>query len=394
MILLVVVTVVSAQQPGWRKGKWIMGKEAPEDVKEAWAARPPMFGGAPEANKAPVRRPYGNTTGRHREPAPLGNPLWLDPAHDFQANVIMGLALNYRLEAHQAFVGTARANGYRGDIVIFSEPLRRMQGSSAKYLRDNRVVAYAIEPDCSQSPGGSIKHKTCKWRTGQPALPLAIIRHALYLAVATLYSPQSNFYIADYRDTFFQSDPFAALDRPLRGLELLLVAEHWPFKQMGNCPFNGGWIRNCWGRNTLDAVKDQVVLCSGSYLGAQPAIVNFERRLLAEVDDAECHKKGVPSDQGYVNYMYYTGFLPDATFVQDRGTGVVNTVGSLDGSRPRAKGYLPTTHVNIGEYWQLRDDEGFVLQDDKRTRSPAVHQYDRFHLEFRDFIPRLASPQR
>ena len=37
-----------------------------------------------------------------------------------------------------------------------------------------------------------------------------------------------------------------------------------------------------------------------------------------------------------------------------RGDGVVNTVGSLDGSRPRHAGYLPPTHVNIGEYWQIR----------------------------------------
>ena len=89
-------------------------------------------------------------------------------------------------------------------------------------------------------------------------------------------------------------------------------------------------------------------------MGAQPAIVNFETRLLNEVDAHDCHHKGVPSDQGYLNYLFYTGNLPAETFVETRGDGVVNTVGSLDGSRPRNAGYLPPTHVNIGEYWKIR----------------------------------------
>ena len=96
------------------------------------------------------------------------------------------------------------------------------------------------------------------------------------------------------------------------------------------------------------------MLCSGSYMGAQPAIVNFETRLLNEVDAHDCHHKGVPSDQGYLNYLFYTGNLPAETFVETRGDGVVNTVGSLDGLRPRHAGYLPPTHVNIGEYWKIR----------------------------------------
>ena len=239
-----------------------------------------------------------------------------------------------------------------------------------------------------------------------------------------LYSSSSNFYVADYRDTFFQADPFARLVErrgPLRGLELLLVAEHWPFKQLGNCPFNGGWVRNCWGRARFEPLRNQSVLCSGSYMGAQPAIVNLESTILAEarsrrgysietsrgdaaaatwkfrsrparasqVDENDCHHRNVPSDQGYVNYLFYSGRLPAETFVETRGDGVVNTVGSLDGSRPRKAGYLPESHVNLGEYWNMRDGEGYVLEDDGSTRSAAVHQWDRFGLELHDFVAGL-----
>ena len=166
------------------------------------------------------------------------------------------------------------------------------------------------------------------------------------------------------------------------------------FKKIGNCPFNGGWVRNCWGRAEWDRLRNQSVLCSGSYMGAQPAIVNFETRLLNEVDAHDCHHKGVPSDQGYLNYLYYTGNLPAETFVETRGDGVVNTVGSLDGSRPRHAGYLPPTHVNIGEYWKIRDAAGYVLEDDMTTRSAAVHQWDRFGIEFHQFVSELGRDVR
>ena len=43
------------------------------------------------------------------------------------------------------------------------------------------------------------------------ALPLAIIRHELYLSWAWKYNKQSRLLILDFRDTFFQRDPFESL---------------------------------------------------------------------------------------------------------------------------------------------------------------------------------------
>ncbi len=240
--LLLLLCTADAQR-GWRNGNWISGFRAPEDVKAQWAARPPMFGPAPLANRRPVTDAPGKLA-KPRTPAPLGEPLWPFPAQRYDADVVTGLALNYREFSHRAFVGTLRRAGYSGDITLITEP--RLQRGCEAYLRKSGVVAYGLVPDCSASSGGNIKHKTCKWREGQPPLPLAIIRHALYLAIAKTYSPRSMFYVADYRDTFFQADPFARVverrGRRLEGLELLVVAEQWPFKQIGNCPFNGGWV--------------------------------------------------------------------------------------------------------------------------------------------------------
>jgi hypothetical protein len=228
-LLLLFCTAIA--QRGWRKGNWISGFRAPEDVKAQWAARPPMFGPAPLANRRPVTDAPGKLA-KPRTPAPLGEPLWPFPAQRYDADVVTGLALNYREFSHRAFVGTLRRAGYTGDITLITEPRSRLQRGCEAYLRKSGVVAYGLVPDCSASSGGNIKHKTCKWRDGQPPLPLAIIRHALYLAIAKTYSPRSMFYVADYRDTFFQADPFARVverrGRRLEGLELLVVAECLP----------------------------------------------------------------------------------------------------------------------------------------------------------------------
>ena len=57
-------------------------------------------------------------------------------------------------------------------------------------------------------------------------------------------------------------------------------------------------------------------------------------------------------------------------------------------------GYLPPTHVNIGEYWKIRDAAGYVLEDDMTTRSAAVHQWDRFGIEFHQFVSELGRDVR
>ena len=88
----------------------------------------------------------------------------------------------------------------------------------------------------------------CDWHTEQDMpLPLAVIRHELYLSWATLYSEASRLLILDFRDTFFQRDPFESLPlgrqsiSPSTGLlerypfEQLVVLEHWPYKRMSNC---------------------------------------------------------------------------------------------------------------------------------------------------------------
>ena len=155
-----------------------------------------------------------------------------------------------------------------------------------------------------------------------------VIRHELYLLWAHKYADDAMLFIADFRDTFFQADPFQNLRLDDRTHNIMFFAEHFPFKQFKRCPFNAGWVGACWGKSVISAMRDSEALCSGSYLGTKQGIIHFEETFMGEVDSAQCHVKNQASDQGYVNYLYYTGRVPKGR-VYDRGYSVVNTVGAV-----------------------------------------------------------------
>lgn len=208
----------------------------------------------------------------------------------------------------------------------------------------------------------------------------------------------------------FQGHPFAELyqgsSRSTSHLQdLYLFAEHYPFKTIGKCVYNGGWIKDCMGVAERNRVFNQSVICSGSILGTRAGVERFEQRLLSEVDSLQCHRRwttnrfsdqnlrdldmhkkaypgGVESDQGYTNWLYHTGELAAAGLdvkVFRRGDGPVNTVGALNG---KAHGYPIGP---LGTFYKIRDAEGFVLNNDG-TRSATVHQWDRFYDELHNFI--------
>ena len=68
-----------------------------------------------------------------------------------------------------------------------------------------------------------------------------------------------------------------------------------------------------------------------------------------------------------------------------QGTGVVNTVGAMNGYRVPAHMKGP-----LGSFWQARDADGWVINWDG-TRSAVVHQWDRFAPEMRGWIDRTVA---
>ena len=301
---------------------------------------------------------------------------------------------------YMRFVGSVREiAGYDGDIVLSTSPEEKMKPGVAEYLKKHRVLSYAFGYTCKKkgarrrnllaTPAGCVLTDWYEKGETRGPRPLALIRYEQYKSWLAAYSKESWILIMDTRDSFFQRDPFssAVLDKA-DGTDLHLFAENRDVKWIANCPFNSGWL-GCWGRDVVKKHGNGSVVCSGSTLGHRDAADTYTSLMIAEFDKQQCHvTRGTESDQGYHNYLYHTGKMAAAGLNVKRnaqGTGVVNTVGAMNGYRVPAHKKGP-----LGTFWKARDAEGWVINWDG-TRSAVVHQWDRFAPEMRGWIDRTVA---
>lgn len=301
-------------------------------------------------------------------------------------DAIFALACKYPDFYYKRFVGTLRKFGYEDDIVLAVSPPSQMKPGVEAYVKKTDVVAYAFDVDCKGTDNCQLKEEFLGYPDPRPYRTFANIRYALYEYWLQYYNENSYILILDFRDTFFQASPFQSFgDFHTRTpkYELQMFAENWKVKTIGKCVFNSIWIKKCFGKPAILPLKDLAVICSGSTLGSFQAIFFYTQTMLASMDTVQCWKKGIESDQGYQNYLFYNGKFNtpagNATLFH-QGNGAVNTIGAMNGFRvpKHMKGPLDT-------FWKIRDKEGFILNNDG-TRSACVHQWDRFHQEIRPFL--------
>ncbi|KAJ1460312.1 hypothetical protein M885DRAFT_510149 [Pelagophyceae sp. CCMP2097] len=323
-------------------------------------------------------------------------PLWgleAIPSND----VVMALGFGYSRQEFARFISTLRGTGYDGDIALAAGPEAKMQRGVAEYLKGERVLSYPFEYSCvkksrgrrlQMTPSGCVLTNWYAAGEQRGPRPLALARYEMYRSWLLNYNAQSWGIIFDFRDTFFQLDPFAMVDRSPKKPNLHLFAENRKVKRVGNCVFNAGWLR-CWGKEVPKAYANNSVVCSGSTMGTVDALLAYSSRMVAEFDKMQCHATPArtESDQGYHNYLYDTGALAALKGVRvvhhEQGEGLVNTIGAMNGYRvPKSmKGPLDT-------HWKIRDAEGYMLEYDG-SRSAVVHQWDRFYHELKKFVDKL-----
>jgi hypothetical protein len=304
-------------------------------------------------------------------------------------DAIFALACKYPDLYYKRFVGTLRKFGYEDDIVLAVSPPSQMKPGVEAYVKKADVVAYAFDVDCKGTDNCQLKEEFLGYPDPRPYRTFANIRYALYEYWLQYYHENSYILILDFRDTFFQASPFLDFGNfytRTPKYQLQMFAENWKVKTIGKCVFNSIWIKKCFGKPAINPLKDLAVICSGSTLGSYQAILYYTQTMLRSMDTVQCWKKGIESDQGYQNYLFYNGKFNtpegNATLFH-QGNGPVNTIGAMNGFRvPKdQKGPLDT-------FWKIRDKEGFILNNDG-TRSACVHQWDRFHAEVRPFLDKV-----
>jgi len=159
---------------------------------------------------------------------------------------------------------------------------------------------------------------------------------------------------ADVRDTAFQGDPFSNI---LKEDHVFYGFHGVESRTIGECGWNGGWIRDCFGEAERRKLASKPIVCSGV------SIANFdEARLYANqmsevVSDkqfAACERNGV--DQGVHNVLIHENEVKHARIISQKTALVANLQAKVATVDPRS----------------------FKVRNPRGDEVSVVHQYDRF----------------
>lgn len=275
-------------------------------------------------------------------------PGFVDKYVDNPNNVVMGLANSYPWNYVRRFVCSLRASGYIGKIVLLGA-----------HWGGDTLAHFAAADVIGETYDGGRAHSD-----------LLTYRFELFRQFALKYDTGDNlFLVTDIRDCYFQRNPFERID--LKGYELHLFEEAG-YLTHRNETINRDWMGQCFG--TAEDMLDKRIVNGGAMFGTAKGIAMGSELVYKEAMAGRgCNGR----DQVYLNKLYHTGRMPYAIAHPQGDPGApMNVIGYI----PRTDG-APFAHPNVvGNLHPglLVDEEGFVLDHDRRTRSACLHQYDRF----------------
>lgn len=326
--------------------------------------------------------------------------------HRADADAIFAYAEGYTLPYYMIFLESLKETGYDGDVVLAIAHDSYLREGVKDYLLDYisqahetkgvpNLIVYQIDLDCDGTEDGKrdmndktnmasifqmcrldhvygyrdpATNTTVPLKDSREGRVVATLRYEWYWIWSLQYNAHSWIMLIDARDTYFQTNPFVNLPRSKNHQGLLyLFGENADATRLGKSKKNNSWLRIGYGRAVIAALRYKPVICSGSTMGEQIAIETYLRALINEHD--ECSIRMTGSDQGFHNYLYYSGKLLNAktisrVVVWEQGRGIINNLGALRGD----------SLTN----WGMRDPvTSKVYQWDGATLSPVLHQWDR-----------------
>lgn len=373
----------------------------------------------PEPTRIVQQALQGKNTRPKVEVAPILKPRL--GQHRAEQDAVFLFASEYDLAVYQGFILSLRKTGYEGDIVLAvspkdlnregTEPTERQARLHEFFASDPHVIAYVVPFVCYNAEGeavdsakGGIRTCHCHVLYGSRNVteanperkieysatewaplpdfrserPVATTRYELYWLWSVQYQPHTWQMLVDARDTYFQTDPFAAvprepdLKRP-NGV-IFFFGENSDATRIGSSDKNRKWLTNAYGNKVIEAMQDKPTICSGATMGEQIALETYLRAMVNEYDETGIKLMG--ADQGFHNYLYYSGKLRNAHKIRslsvfDQGRGIVNNMGAMRNKELHEWGN--------GKMVVEEGEEKVILNWDGKP-SPVVHQFDRFDV--------------
>ena len=157
--------------------------------------------------------------------------------HSSSKNAVLTCAMSntYTQDDANAFAGTLRKSGYTGDIVVAVSLNARP--NFIKKLESYACILYYVDLKCPKV------NLVAGMNPPIGCLPIAMQRFYMYSWWADKYHSNSWLMTADFRDFFFQSNPFEYRIEQWMDHNFVVFQEHHPIKTIERCVFNSEWIR-------------------------------------------------------------------------------------------------------------------------------------------------------
>lgn len=180
----------------------------------------------------------------------------------------------------QLWLGSARRY-FDGDIVIALETEVLTEEMKAILQRHGAVV-YLLPPAlCSIEKSSSTLSPSIFCGSAEERVPATAFRYFFYEKWAANYNASaSHILIADFRDLFFQANPFTyRLSDWFPSYQMAVFQEFYPNMVINRCVFNRRVMSECFGEDALRMLGSRVIVSSGAVLGTRDAIILFSHHM-------------------------------------------------------------------------------------------------------------------
>lgn len=184
-------------------------------------------------------------------------------------NIILGMAKDIDPKNFVVFCASLRETAKSGaDVMIWVNfPVdRRIQEIATRFY-----VNLSVYTERDLKPHLRKYHpSTLRW----------ILFHS-YLSNLERIGKYDQIWMVDVRDTMFQLDPFGEethLYVNMKGssskevFNVFTGVEHIP---IGQCGWNSGWIRDCFGEKILKQIENKMIICSGVSMGTTKMVMEY-----------------------------------------------------------------------------------------------------------------------
>ncbi|KAL3823484.1 hypothetical protein ACHAXA_010244 [Cyclostephanos tholiformis] len=341
-----------------------------------------------------------------------------------EKSAVLSMASSSGLDDHARFVGSLRATGYDGRIILGIS--HDSSDDVIEYLDSKNVTyhrVYKSETGCAHNGTAGAEPMYMTYDDNGIGTPRRIIINAdgtgwncpreypeykltwarFFYYRDWLMSEEDcgvgmvecadGIMVTDYRDAYFQADPFQTAVRMGLHRHPILVFEEHPNM------VNTHWLTDL---PVMSCKKHKVgptpVLCSGGTMGSREGMLEYLNVMIEEfkhwMTQPDCRMQGYGDDQAVHNYLYYAGRFGDIAKAIPHRTGPIHVVGyeasnineeAMKKAKGRGLSDVPKDfYVKYAwqrwlpeEYGLINPDTGMVVNLDGLP-SAQVHQYDRF----------------